>query len=537
MCAWAMQTGRRLGGYPAAGGAHQFQCQSVSVGGWQESIGAANRVACQYQLPQEQQLYQFEYQQQNQNPYYLSAQEAAAAAAGAQFQQTCGATQLLAAAPQATQHQHLKQLAPQQHCNLVTEQSVSERLHLHPKNENQVHKHLHGHNNSHGHSQQQQQSQGGAVLKQLKRHSFAVQQARLQAREYAAAAAAVAGGRQLQRRVHQQQEGRFAGLQHWQALEQQQQQQTGSEKESYSSTREKAQQLIQCAELGNAESLDEQVVVSGGGSCGVGGVGRTRVCSVSAALPVRRRATPVAAATPPPTRSISFSAAAGDEKFCAAGGCQCGCGYSCPQAQQQPQPQEVAASAAVTLSQQQQQLQVGWQQVARPSCGSLSSACSSTTGGSPAPTVYLHSPSSPPGALATPQHTQTSGYVGNSHCGNLDGPMTTSDALSFGINLEQYISKRNERERSRVRNVNDAFDHLKHALPLEADKLSKRVSKVEILRQAISYIRELEQVLGYRPQASSATATATAPATAAVSSSAWASSPVLADEPRDRLNL
>lgn len=78
--------------------------------------------------------------------------------------------------------------------------------------------------------------------------------------------------------------------------------------------------------------------------------------------------------------------------------------------------------------------------------------------------------------------------------------ISPSDALNLGINLEQYISKRNERERSRVRNVNDAFDNLKNSLPLDIEKMSKRMSKVEILRTAISYIKNLEDVLGYKQQ-------------------------------------
>lgn len=78
--------------------------------------------------------------------------------------------------------------------------------------------------------------------------------------------------------------------------------------------------------------------------------------------------------------------------------------------------------------------------------------------------------------------------------------ISPSDALNLGINLEQYISKRNERERSRVRNVNDAFDNLKNSLPLDLEKLTKRMSKVEILRTAISYIRNLEEVLGYKQE-------------------------------------
>lgn len=86
--------------------------------------------------------------------------------------------------------------------------------------------------------------------------------------------------------------------------------------------------------------------------------------------------------------------------------------------------------------------------------------------------------------------------------------MSPSDALSLGINLEQYISKRNERERSRVRNVNDAFENLKKSLPLDVERLTKRMSKVEILRTAINYIRNLEQVLGSKQDQEGASARA-----------------------------
>lgn len=79
-----------------------------------------------------------------------------------------------------------------------------------------------------------------------------------------------------------------------------------------------------------------------------------------------------------------------------------------------------------------------------------------------------------------------------------------SNAVSFGINLEQYISKRNERERSRVKDVNDAFDNLKNSLPLDIERLTKRMSKVEILRTAIGYIRNLEDVLGHEQHSAAA---------------------------------
>lgn len=56
-----------------------------------------------------------------------------------------------------------------------------------------------------------------------------------------------------------------------------------------------------------------------------------------------------------------------------------------------------------------------------------------------------------------------------------------------------FIRKRNERERERVRCVNDGYSRLKEHLPLENKQ--KRISKVEILRRAIEYIRYLNAVL------------------------------------------
>ena len=63
------------------------------------------------------------------------------------------------------------------------------------------------------------------------------------------------------------------------------------------------------------------------------------------------------------------------------------------------------------------------------------------------------------------------------------------------VELEQFIVKRNERERWRVRNVNEAFDNLKNALPLDMAQMNKRMSKVEILRAAIDYIKHLDVLL------------------------------------------
>lgn len=56
-----------------------------------------------------------------------------------------------------------------------------------------------------------------------------------------------------------------------------------------------------------------------------------------------------------------------------------------------------------------------------------------------------------------------------------------------------FIRKRNERERMRVRNVNEGYARLRDHLPLKPTE--KRLSKVETLRGAIEYIRLLETLL------------------------------------------
>lgn len=58
-----------------------------------------------------------------------------------------------------------------------------------------------------------------------------------------------------------------------------------------------------------------------------------------------------------------------------------------------------------------------------------------------------------------------------------------------------FIRRRNERERQRVRNVNDGFERLKNHLPIGDKEKDKRLSKVEILRMAIRYIRQLQDML------------------------------------------
>jgi len=62
------------------------------------------------------------------------------------------------------------------------------------------------------------------------------------------------------------------------------------------------------------------------------------------------------------------------------------------------------------------------------------------------------------------------------------------------LDTSTFIRRRNERERSRVRNVNDAFEVLRQHVPNGTK--SKRMSKVETLRSAVEYIRQLKRMLG-----------------------------------------
>ncbi|XP_008052754.1 achaete-scute homolog 3 [Carlito syrichta] len=56
-----------------------------------------------------------------------------------------------------------------------------------------------------------------------------------------------------------------------------------------------------------------------------------------------------------------------------------------------------------------------------------------------------------------------------------------------------FIRKRNERERQRVKCVNEGYAQLRHHLPEEY--LEKRLSKVETLKAAIKYINYLQSLL------------------------------------------
>ena len=65
--------------------------------------------------------------------------------------------------------------------------------------------------------------------------------------------------------------------------------------------------------------------------------------------------------------------------------------------------------------------------------------------------------------------------------------------FGFGILETSFIRKRNERERDRVRCVNEGYNKLKQHLPLRNKE--KRISKVETLRTAIDYIKHLQAIL------------------------------------------
>ena len=84
-------------------------------------------------------------------------------------------------------------------------------------------------------------------------------------------------------------------------------------------------------------------------------------------------------------------------------------------------------------------------------------------------------------------------YSGLPTGSNISYPMVPFPFLAeFGLE-PGFIRKRNERERMRVRNVNEGYARLRDHLPLEPSE--KRLSKVETLRSAIKYIKYLEELL------------------------------------------
>ncbi|KAE9547012.1 hypothetical protein FO519_009776 [Halicephalobus sp. NKZ332] len=72
-------------------------------------------------------------------------------------------------------------------------------------------------------------------------------------------------------------------------------------------------------------------------------------------------------------------------------------------------------------------------------------------------------------------------------------PLPTQLSEFKARNFGTTIWRRNERERYRVRCVNDAYDNLRQVLPFDEEE--KRLSKVETLRLAIIYIKHLDRML------------------------------------------
>jgi len=72
-------------------------------------------------------------------------------------------------------------------------------------------------------------------------------------------------------------------------------------------------------------------------------------------------------------------------------------------------------------------------------------------------------------------------------------------SLQMESELEKAITNF-EKERARVKNVNEGFDRLRRHLPASIYKKEKRLSKVETLRLAISYIQQLNSILKFQRQ-------------------------------------
>lgn len=71
---------------------------------------------------------------------------------------------------------------------------------------------------------------------------------------------------------------------------------------------------------------------------------------------------------------------------------------------------------------------------------------------------------------------------------------TCMDATSITFQMEaSAVARRNERERNRVRMVNDGFLCLRQHIPYFPDK--KKLSKVETLRCAVAYIKHLQDLI------------------------------------------
>ncbi|KAF1763721.1 hypothetical protein GCK72_003666 [Caenorhabditis remanei] len=122
------------------------------------------------------------------------------------------------------------------------------------------------------------------------------------------------------------------------------------------------------------------------------------------------------------------------------------------------------------------------------------------------PQLHLQQPSSliQPQLQIQHQHQLPSSSISQTNSSNSTkkyvNPFAPEATVPLPIELEDQFGpysssvwKRNERERCRVKNVNDGYERLRKHLPIHFDE--KRISKVDTLRLAIRYIRHLDNLL------------------------------------------
>ncbi|XP_028934651.2 achaete-scute homolog 4 [Ornithorhynchus anatinus] len=111
-----------------------------------------------------------------------------------------------------------------------------------------------------------------------------------------------------------------------------------------------------------------------------------------------------------------------------------------------------------------------------------------------------------PSQLSWSQPFSASFWMDSTYWGpSYRGPSRRSSYLPLSRQLEAsdcafepaFIRKRNERERQRVRCVNEGYARLREHLPQEL--ADKRLSKAETLRAAIGYIKHLQSLLDRQP--------------------------------------
>ncbi|XP_069083599.1 achaete-scute homolog 4 [Pleurodeles waltl] len=111
-------------------------------------------------------------------------------------------------------------------------------------------------------------------------------------------------------------------------------------------------------------------------------------------------------------------------------------------------------------------------------------------------------PNGDPYGIAFPFDSACWGQVYHGYTGCFPYLSLPSQVGLYDSSFEpSFIRKRNQRERQRVRFVNEGYTRLRQHLPQELAE--KHLSKVETLRAAISYIRGLQGLLGLQALGSS----------------------------------